>query len=133
MPSFVKLDKTSFVFTVDGATYEQSGNYNIGWKLGFAEFPEAQVKCTVPIQVKYVPKFIGESIDFQTLACRFPWSLKIPTFKDIFSEPISSTVNLGATSDFLVYNETDRNITTFDPNLLEKYKGNYNIKLDLTD
>ena len=51
MPSFVKLDKNSFSFTVNGAKYEQPGFYNIGWKLGYAEFPEAQVKCMVPLQV----------------------------------------------------------------------------------
>ena len=105
MPSFVKLDETSFSFTVNGAKYEQSGIYNIGWKLGYAEFPEAQVNCMVPLQVKYVPQFIGETIDVQTLACKFPWSFKLPTFKDIFQEPVNSKVNLGATSDFLVYNE----------------------------
>ena len=37
---------------MNGATLEQAGTYKIGWRLGYAEFPEALVDCTVPVQVK---------------------------------------------------------------------------------
>ena len=43
MPSFVKLNNTSEIFSVEGATYKEVGTYKIGWRLGYAEFPEAQV------------------------------------------------------------------------------------------
>ena len=106
MPSFVKLDKTSYSFIVDIAKYEQPGAYKIGWKLGYAEFPEGQVKCTISLEVKYLSQLIGETIDVQTLVCKLPWSFKIPTFKDIFQETLSSKVNLGVTSEFLFYNKS---------------------------
>ena len=84
MPLFVKLDKTAYLFTVDGATYQQAGNYKIGWKIGYTEYPEAQVECTVPLEIKYVPESFGKTFAFQTLVCKFPWSLEIPTFTDNF-------------------------------------------------
>ena len=133
LPSFLKLNKASKVFTIDGASYDQIGTYRIGWKLGNAEFSESQVYCTVPVEVKYVPKFIGGTIDFQTLSCNFPWSLKIPTYTDMFMQSVNSTVDLGATKEFLHYDEISRNISAVDPDLLENYKGSYEVYIDLTD
>ena len=42
-------------------------------------------------------------------------------------------MNLGETKDFLAYNEVSRIITAFDSNLLAKYTGNYEVKVELTD
>ena len=40
LPYFVKFDKKSKVLTVDGASFGDVGAYNIGWKLGYEEYPD---------------------------------------------------------------------------------------------
>jgi hypothetical protein len=39
--AYLFIALTSYIFTVDGATNEQAGTYQIGWNLGYAEYPEA--------------------------------------------------------------------------------------------
>jgi hypothetical protein len=94
-------------------------------KLGYTEYPETQVMCTTQITIKYVPKFNGKTVDPQTLACKFPWSFKVPTYTDTFKQSVTTNVNLGETSAFLEYDEVFRIIKTLDPDLLEKFTGNF--------
>ena len=117
------------MFTIDGATVKDAGHYNFGWKLGYAEYPEGQVTCTAAFDVNYTPKFIGDEIDVQSLACNFPWNLKVPIYTDLFGQTCISKVELGDTSEFLSYDEATNTIKTDDPDLLENYKGNHQIKL----
>jgi hypothetical protein len=129
LPFFVKFDTKSKIFTLDGASFTEIGIYNIGLKLGYTEYPDSQVMCTTQITIKYVPKFIGNTIDTQTLACKFPWSFKVPTYTDTFKQSVTTNVNLGETRAFLEYDEVSRIIKTLDPELLEKFIGSFEIKI----
>ena len=61
----------------------------------------------------------------QSLACNFPWSLKVPTYTDLFGQTVKANVVLGETSEFLSYDESTKIIMTDDPDLLENYKGKH--------
>lgn len=93
----MKFDSKSQVFTVDGALIEDAGTYNIGLKLGYKEYHDAQVRCMTQITVKYIPKFNGITIEPQSLACKYPWSLKVPIYADTFKKTVLVNVDLGET------------------------------------
>ena len=100
-PSFISSEYNSKLFTVKTDDFGDLGLYDVGWKLGFKEFPELQVSCETRLEVKYLPSFTGDKISDQTLSCYENWTLQVPAYTDGFGKPATMKIDLGETNDFL--------------------------------
>jgi hypothetical protein len=59
LPAFSKFSKETLKYNISKPKFEQCGKYLFGLKLGYKEFPGAEVFCMKTVDVVYKTKFIG--------------------------------------------------------------------------
>lgn len=59
LPLFIQFDPKSKIFSVKSMSYYDKGDWQIGLRLGYREYPDADSYCKKPLEVIYKPTFVG--------------------------------------------------------------------------
>lgn len=60
LPSFVKFNAATKMFTVSDITIKDFGDLEVGLRISYVEFPTFEVICTQPLTLFYKPSFKGD-------------------------------------------------------------------------